>query len=162
MRGKIKKLPFIKLSFYFPSLLETNLNKAKYSIYRKTLNSFNVTGFLLKEKRLPTPALVNIHCFAAALAWKPLYLVIYSSFFYYCTCHHIRTASLPLGNKDEEKYDNRLILLMNLTRSNKLPNTRVFVAAENGSVEVLELLALCISQFHLRPGPPPPGLTPGN
>ena len=31
---------------------------------------------------------------------------------------------------------------MNLTRSNKLPNTRVFVAAENGSVEVLELLAL--------------------
>ena len=69
MRGKIKKLPFIKLSFYFPSLLETNLNKAKYSIYRKTLNSFNVTGFLLKEKRLPTPALVNnIHCFAAALA----------------------------------------------------------------------------------------------
>ena len=49
---------------------------------------------------------------------------------------------MPLGNKDEEKYDNRLILLMNLTRSNKLPNTRVFVAAENGSVEVLELLAL--------------------
>ena len=49
---------------------------------------------------------------------------------------------MPLGNKDEEKYDNRLILLMNLTRSNKLPNTRVSVAAENGSVEVLELLAL--------------------
>ena len=60
----------------------------------------------------------------------------------YCTCHHIRTASLSLGDKDEEKYDNRLILLMNLTRSNKLPNTRVFVAAENGSVGVLELVAL--------------------
>ena len=132
MRGKIKKLPFIQTFFVF-SLSFGN---------RKPLNSFNVTGFLLKEKRLPTPALVNIHCFAAALAWQPLYLVIYSSFFYYCTCHHIHTASLPLGNKDEEKYDNRLILLMNLTRSNKLPNTRVFVAAENGSVEVLELLAL--------------------
>ena len=35
-----------------------------------------------------------------------------------------------------------LFFSMNLTRSNKLPNTRVFVAAENGSVEVLELVAL--------------------
>ena len=30
----------------------------------------------------------------------------------------------------------------NLRNLNKLPNTRVFVAAENGSVEVLELVAL--------------------
>ena len=30
----------------------------------------------------------------------------------------------------------------NLSNLNKLPNTRVFVAAENGSVEVLELVAL--------------------
>ena len=30
----------------------------------------------------------------------------------------------------------------NQTSSNKLANTRVFVAAENGSVEVLELVAL--------------------
>ena len=29
-----------------------------------------------------------------------------------------------------------------LSNLNKLPNTRVFVAAENGSVEVLELVAL--------------------
>ena len=32
--------------------------------------------------------------------------------------------------------------MKNLTSLNKLPNTRVFVAAENGSVEVLELVAL--------------------
>ena len=31
--------------------------------------------------------------------------------------------------------------MANLTSLNKLPNTRVFVAAENGSVEVLELVA---------------------
>ena len=30
----------------------------------------------------------------------------------------------------------------NLSNLNKLPNTRVFVAGENGSVEVLELVAL--------------------
>ena len=33
-------------------------------------------------------------------------------------------------------------VMANLTSLNKLPNTRVFVAAENGSVEVLELVAL--------------------
>ena len=31
--------------------------------------------------------------------------------------------------------------MANLSNLNKLPNTRVFVAAENGSVEVLELVA---------------------
>ena len=32
--------------------------------------------------------------------------------------------------------------MANLTKFNKLPNTRVLVAAENGSVDVLELVAL--------------------
>ena len=32
--------------------------------------------------------------------------------------------------------------MANLTCLNKLPNTRVFIAAENGSVEELELVAL--------------------
>ena len=32
--------------------------------------------------------------------------------------------------------------MANLSDLNKLPNTRVFVVAENGSVEVLELVAL--------------------
>ena len=34
----------------------------------------------------------------------------------------------------------------NLSNLNKLPNTRVFVAAENRSVEVLELVALFLLQ----------------
>ena len=33
-------------------------------------------------------------------------------------------------------------VMANLSNLNKLPNTRVFVAVENGSVEVLELVAL--------------------
>ena len=33
-------------------------------------------------------------------------------------------------------------MMTNLSNLNQLPNTRVFVAAENGSVEVLELVAL--------------------
>ena len=59
----------------------------------------------------------------------------------------------PLGHKDEE---NKTIVFSispmancpyecdaaNQTSLNKLANTRVFVAAENGSVEVLELVAL--------------------
>ena len=32
--------------------------------------------------------------------------------------------------------------MANLSKMNQLPKTRVFVAAENGSVEVLELVAL--------------------
>ena len=66
---------------------------------------------------------------------------------------HIRTGSLPLGDKDEENmtivfiYPNawqnaRANVMANLSNLNKLPNTRVFVAAENGSDEVLELVAL--------------------
>ena len=33
-------------------------------------------------------------------------------------------------------------VMANLSNLNKLPNTRVFIAVENGSVEVLELVAL--------------------
>ena len=36
----------------------------------------------------------------------------------------------------------RANVMANLSNLNKLPNTRVFVAAENGSVEVLELVVL--------------------
>ena len=36
----------------------------------------------------------------------------------------------------------RANVMANLAKLNKLPNTRVFVAVENGSVEVLELVAL--------------------
>ena len=36
----------------------------------------------------------------------------------------------------------RANVLANLSNLNKLPNTRVFVTAENRSVEVLELVAL--------------------
>ena len=61
---------------------------------------------------------------------------------------NITFASLPLGNKDEDKYNNRLILLIipnsklpvhanvmvSLKSVNKLPNTRVFIAAEKWMV----------------------------
>ena len=36
-------------------------------------------------------------------------------------------------------------VMANLSNLNKLPNTRVFVAAEIGSIEVLELVAQFIS-----------------
>ena len=39
----------------------------------------------------------------------------------------------------------RANVMANLTSLNKLPNTRVFIAAENGSVEVLELAWLYFS-----------------
>ena len=34
--------------------------------------------------------------------------------------------------------------MADLSNLNNLPNTRAFVAAENGSVKVLELVALCL------------------
>ena len=85
---------------------------------------------------------------------KTLYLVISSSFFDQ-TCQHIRTGSLPLGNKDEDKCDNRRILLIIL--SSKLPvrlwwevlktsiNYQIqgfSLQLKNGWSEVLELVAL--------------------
>ena len=36
----------------------------------------------------------------------------------------------------------RINVIANLSNLNKLPNTRVFVATENGSVEVLKMVAL--------------------
>ena len=36
-------------------------------------------------------------------------------------CHHIRTGSLPLGKKDEDKYDNLLII-----PNSKLPVRMLF------------------------------------
>ena len=38
----------------------------------------------------------------------------------------------------------RTNVMANLSNVTKLPNTRVFDAAENGSVKVLELVALCL------------------
>ena len=62
---------------------------------------------------------------------------------------------MPFGDKDEENMTIVLFFSLSpvakgpcecddksLSNLNKLPNTRVFVAAENGSVEVLELVAL--------------------
>ena len=54
--------------------------------------------------------------------------ILQSSLFYSFHCPQWQTA--------------RANVMANLTSLNKLPNTRVFVAAENGSLEVLELVAL--------------------
>ena len=68
---------------------------------------------------------------------------------------------MPLGDKDEENMTIVLFfslspmenargnVMANLSNLNKLRSTRVFVAAENGSVEVLELVPL----FLLKTGP---------
>ena len=64
------------------------------------------------------------------------------------TFHHIRTGTLPLGNRDEDKYDHRLSysshypqqqtahanVMVSLKSVNKLPNTRVFIAGEKWMV----------------------------
>ena len=73
-------------------------------------------------------------------------------------CHHIRTGSLPLGDKDDEKYDNRLILLIILKANcpcecdaklkslNKLPRRRVSLQVKNRWLEELEMVALFLLQ----------------
>ena len=79
-------------------------------------------------------------------------MVTYSRFLDLTSHSHGKFATV--GDKDEE---NRTIVLFfllspmvnaranvmaNLSNVTKLPNTRVFDAADNGSVEVLELVAL--------------------
>ena len=72
MRNKIKELPFIKL-FICSSLLETNLNKAKYSISEKLSTVFSVAGLRLEEKQSHQLQYFLTSIFQ--LHWKPLYLV---------------------------------------------------------------------------------------
>ena len=45
--------------------METNLNKAKYSVYEKLSSVFIVAGSCFEEKRPPTPVLLTIHFSAA-------------------------------------------------------------------------------------------------
>ena len=97
-------------------------------------------------KQPPTPVLLTVYFSAALKA-----LVIGNLFKLFRVCH---LGSLPLGDKHEENMTITLFfslpqwqsaranVMANLSSLNKLPNTRVFVAAENGSVEVLELVAL--------------------
>ena len=70
------------------------------------------------------------------------------------TSHSHGKFNLPLGDKDEENLtivlffslspmvNARANVMANLSNVTKLPNTRVFDTAENGSVKVLELVAL--------------------
>ena len=49
MRGNINELLFINLSCICPSRLETNLNKAKYSVYEKLSSIFSKLKQILKH-----------------------------------------------------------------------------------------------------------------
>ena len=117
-----------------PSLFETNVNKAKYSIYGKLSTVLSVAGiqFSTAPKALVFGNLFKLFRLAVTFArevchlgikmTKDMTIVIFFSL-------------SPIANcpcKCEA----------NLTRLNKLPNRRFFDVAENGSVEVLEMVAL--------------------
>ena len=55
--GQDLKLPFIKLTLYSSLFFETNLNKAKYSIYEKLSTVFSVACFRSEEKSTALKAL---------------------------------------------------------------------------------------------------------
>ena len=77
-----------------PSLFETDLNRAKYSLYEKLLTVFSVAGFCFEEKYSHQLQYIK-HPFFTCTNIKALVL---GNLF---MLHHIRTGSLPLGDTDE-------------------------------------------------------------
>ena len=77
MGAGLKNFHSLHLLCICPSLFETYLNKAKYSMYEKLSKVLSVAGFRFEEKKSHQlqyfqPSIFQLH-------WKPSYLVIYSS-----------------------------------------------------------------------------------
>ena len=127
------------LSLSFPKPILTRKNIAS------TKNSQDVLTSQVSVLRInkATNSSTSIKPSIFQLHWKPLYLVLYLSLLDLTS--HSHTASLPLGDKDEENikeiwqssysfhYPRRQTacanVMANLTSLNELSNTRVFVEA---------------------------------
>ena len=135
-----------------PSLFETPVS-TRQNIAWSTKNSqeflASQVSVLWEEIKPTTPLLLTVHFLAAM---KPL--VFGNLFKLFGLDITFAREVCRLGIKMKKiwqssysfhypQWQNACANVMaNLSNLNKLPNTRVFVAAENGSVEVLELVAL--------------------
>ena len=149
MRGKIIKLTLC----ICPSLFETCLNNANYVIYDKLSRVF-VAGFRFRGEIKPPGNFSNSYrpffsCTESPWTWSDLFQVFRLDITF-------AREVCPLGIKIKKIWQSsysfhypqwqnaRANVMANLSNLYKLPNTRIFVAAENGSVEVLELVALFV------------------
>ena len=135
-----------------PSLFETPV-LTRQNIAWSTKNSqeflASQVSVLWEEIKPTTPLLLTVHFLAAM---KPLVFVNLFKLFGLDITFAREVCRLGIKMKKiwqssysfhYPQWQNACANVMaNLSNLNKLPNTRVFVAAENGSVEVLELVAL--------------------
>ena len=145
-----KEFLFIKLTLYLSLSFRNLSQQGKLYYLQKTLER-------LKRRRIPfwgelkppTPVLLIVHFSAAlkALVFGNLFKVFRLDItFAREVCH----LGIKMKKIWQSSYSFRYPqwqnaganVMANLSNLHKLPNTRVFVAAENWSVEVLELVAL--------------------
>ena len=104
---------------------------------------------LRRNNTAPTPVLLIVHFSAAlkALVLGNLFKVFRLDITFAREVCHLGIKMKKIWQSSYSfhypQWQNaRANVMANLSNLNKLPNARVFVAAENGSVEVLELVAL--------------------
>ena len=136
-----------------PSLFEKKSQQSKVKHPRESPTSFKHRWFMsCGEIKPPTPVLLTVH-FSAALktfVLGNLFKVFRLDITFAREVCHLGIKMKKIWQSSYSfiipsgKLPGRMWwqILQDLTSLNKLPNTRVFVAAENGSVEVLELVAL--------------------
>ena len=94
--ARIKNFHSSSLLCICPSLFETDLNKAKYSIDEKLSTVFSVAGFCFEVKYSHQLQYIK-HPFFSCTNIKANVL----GNLFILLLHHLRTGSLPLGDKDE-------------------------------------------------------------
>ena len=106
-------------------------------------------GLKIKEIKPLTPVPLTVHFSAAlkALVLGNLFKVFRLDITFAREVCHLGIKMKKIWQSSysfhyPQRQNARANVMANLSNLNKLPNTRVFVAAENGSVEVLELVAL--------------------
>ena len=129
-----KKFYLSHLLCICPSLFETYLNEANYIIY---------------EIKPPTPVLLTVHFSAAlkALVLGNLFKVFRLDITFAREVCHLGIKMKKIWQSSYSFHypqwqTARANVMANLTSLDKLPNIWAFVAAQNGSLEVLELVAL--------------------
>ena len=119
-------------------------------MYEKLLRGFSIAGLpFWGEIRPPTPVLLTVHFSAAlkALVLGNLFKVFRLDITFAREVCHLGIKMKKIWQSSYSfhypQWQNaRANVMANLSNLNKLPNARVFVTAENRSVEVLELVAL--------------------
>ena len=134
-----------KLLCIFPSLFAKNLNKARYNISYQFLALKDPVLRRNKATNSSTSICPFFSCTESHIVLGNLFKVYRLDITFAREVCHLGKKKIWQSSYSfhyPQWQNARANVMANLFNLNKLPNTRVFVAAENGSVDVLELVPL--------------------